>query len=95
MLVLDFYQDKDMSVSGRTCNVLEAVMLNANRDHISTSFLGDQDAIARDLFGTMVTVTRSKFAIDYCRNKGLGYDEREYCNVLEESNAKLQKLMKQ
>lgn len=95
MLILDFYQDENTVILGKTCSVLEVVMLNANRDHISSSSLGDLDTLARDLFATMVTVTRSEFAATYCQDKGLTQDAREYQRVVEESRSKLKELMKQ
>jgi hypothetical protein len=93
MLVLDMYEEKHTEFD-QPCDVIEVVMLNANRDHISTSFLGDQDTLARDMFAAMVTVTRSEFAIEYCQNRGLKEDEREYQNILQESSEKLQTLLR-
>ena len=40
MQVLHMYKDEH-ELLGQPCDVVEAVMLNANRDHISTSLLGD------------------------------------------------------
>ena len=94
MLILDMYEDEHIKLE-QPCNVVEVVMLNANRDHISTSFLGDQDTLARDMFAAMVTVTRSEFAKEYCQKKGLKEDEKEYQKILEESREKLQKLLKE
>ncbi|KAL4238746.1 hypothetical protein ACF0H5_003454 [Mactra antiquata] len=93
-LILDMYEDTSEQFN-QPCHVLEAVMLNANRDHISTSFLGDLDALARDMFGTMVNVTRSEFALKYCQEKGLKADENEYKSILESSIPKLKNLMEQ
>lgn len=95
MLILDFYQDENTVILGQTCSVLEVVMLNANRDHISSSSLGDLDTLARDLFATMVTVTRSEFATKYCEDKGLTQDAIEYQRIVEENRSKLKELMKQ
>lgn len=93
MLILDMYEDENTILS-QPCHVLEAVMLNANRDHISTSFLGDLDTLARDMFAAMVTVTRSEFAARYCEEKGLERDENEYRNILQENCEKLHDLLK-
>lgn len=93
MLILDMYED-DHDILGQPCHVLEAVMLNANRDHISTSLLGDLDTLARDMFAAMVTVTRSEFSLKYCQEKGLKQDEKEYRKILQESNGKLQDLLR-
>ncbi|XP_045175691.2 uncharacterized protein LOC123536534 [Mercenaria mercenaria] len=94
MLILDMYED-ELDILGKPCNILEAVMLNANRDHISTSFLGDLDTLARDMFAAMVTVTRSEFALKFCQEKGLGTDENEYRTILQESSEKLRNLLKE
>lgn len=88
------YEDENEKFE-QPCYVLEAVMLNANRDHISTSFLGDLDSLARDMFGTMVSVTRSEFAMKFCQDKGLFDDGNEYRDILDESTNKLQSLLKQ
>lgn len=72
--------------------ILEMVMLNTNRDHISTMQLGEQSDPARILFGTMVAITRSEFAADFCRNKKLKDDEVEYRKVIEEKKSKLKEL---
>lgn len=90
--VLDFYKT-DEDIMGKPCNVLEVVMLNSNRDHIITAHLGDQDAAARDMFGTMVTVTRSEYALNYCESKGLSEDADEYRTILGASKEKLDRIM--
>ena len=92
-LVLDFYKDDEL-IDGKPCNILEIVMLNANRDHISTAHLGDKDAAARDMFGTMVTVTRSEYAVKYCERRELVDDADEYRKILNDSKEKLDRLMK-
>ena len=92
MQVLHVYRDEG-DLLGQPCDVLEMVMLNSNRDHISTSQLGDQDDLARAMFGTMVGVTRCEFAIDYCERKGLEDDAAEYRKILDDSLVKLEDLM--
>ena len=92
LLILDMYEEEHF-LDDRPCNILEAVMLNANRDHISTSFLGEQDGMAREMFGCMVAVTRSEYAAKYCTEKGLLDDAEEYKKILAESELKLQQLM--
>ena len=89
----DFYKDDEL-IDGKPCNILEIVMLNANRDHISTAHLGDKDAAARDMFGTMVTVTRSEYAVKYCERMELVDDADEYRKILNDSKEKLDRLMK-
>ncbi|KAH3854273.1 uncharacterized protein LOC127870716 [Dreissena polymorpha] len=94
-LILDMYRDETMKIAGQAPFVVEAVMLNANRDHISTSTcLGEDDALARDLFAAMVTETRSEFAAAYCLRKGLSVDQEEYTNIAKASKEKLNELMK-
>ena len=92
MQVLHVYRDEG-DLFGQPCDVLEMVMLNSNRDHISTSQLGDQDDLARAMFGTMVGVTRCEYAIDYCKGKGLEDDAAVYQQILDQSLAKLKDLM--
>ncbi|WAR20482.1 hypothetical protein MAR_002320 [Mya arenaria] len=89
MVILNFYEDENMRLLGQPCNVVEAVMLNANRDHISTSHLGDLDARARDIFGAMVSVTRNEYAREYCKKNGLVDDAHEYTKAFEDSITKL------
>lgn len=95
MLILDFFEDEHITLLNKTCSILEVVMLNANRDHISTSSLGDLDALARDTFSAMVTVSRSEFAVGYYREKGMKQEEEAYRYILEETKAKLEYFMKQ
>ncbi|XP_031560403.1 uncharacterized protein LOC116296517 [Actinia tenebrosa] len=90
--VLDFYDGE--VIENQTCKVLEMVMLNTNRDHISTMQLGQDSALARQLFGNMVAATRCKFAIKYYEDKGLHRDVEEYKKLLTEKLDKLKELMK-
>ena len=81
-------------IEGRKCRILEMVMLNSNRDHLSTStLLGEGDADARVLFGTMVGCTRNKFILNYCKANGLNEDATQYERLLNEGLDKLQKIM--
>ena len=77
-------------VSGRRTHVLEAVMLNTNRDHLtSVQLQGEQETVARRLFATMVTVTRCQFCVQYCRQNELPDDAAEYQRLLEEKRQEL------
>ena len=42
--------------------VIECVMVNANRDHISTSFLGERADTARQMFASINKNARNSFA---------------------------------
>lgn len=90
--VLRIYDSKKKRGITKRMRILEMVMLNTNRDHISTMQLGEQSDPARILFGTMVAITRSEFAADFCRNKNLKDDEVEYRKVIEEKKSKLKEL---
>lgn len=90
--VLDFYDGE--VIENQTCKVLEMVMLNTNRDHISTMQLGEDSAPARQLFGNMVAATRCKFAIKYYQEKELYSEAEKYDNLLTEKLDKLKELMK-
>lgn len=92
-LILDVFED-DNEIEGYTCSILEAVMITSNRDHITTSVIGDLDSLARDMYAAMVTVTRSEFAIDYYQMRGMKSDELEYRRILEDSSVRLQRYMK-
>lgn len=89
--VLDFYDGH--VIRNQTCKVLEMVILNSNRDHISTMQLGQESAPARQLFGNMVAASRCKFAIRYYEEKGLENDAEDYKNLLKEKLDKLEELM--
>ena len=45
-------------IEGLPTYELHAVMLNSNRDHVSTYELGDQDAPARELFGKLIAAEK-------------------------------------
>lgn len=92
-LILDVFEDEN-EIEGHVCSVLEAVMVNSNRDHITTSVVGDIDNLSRDMYAAMVTVTRSEFAVKYYHEKGMKGEELEYKQVLEESRSKVESFMK-
>lgn len=74
--------------------ILEMVMVNANRDHISTMQLGDQSDIARRIFGIMVAVTRIEFALQFCKENKMKVDERAYSALLQEKEKELDDLLR-
>lgn len=93
MVVMDMYTDELIKIYDKPCTVVESVMLNANRDHISTSHLGEEDALARDMFAAMVAVTRNEFVMKFYRSRGLTEEEQEYSRLLQESTARLSALV--
>nr|KAG5697798.1 hypothetical protein BaRGS_016060 [Batillaria attramentaria] len=82
-------------IAGRGSHVLEMVMLNSNRDHVTSVRLGEREAEARQLFGTMVGVTRCEFCVNYCRERGLVDDERDYGAMLAQKREQLTAMMSQ
>ena len=93
-----FYQTLnvyDRKIDEIDFRVLELVMLNTNRDHLSTSTLlgEEEDAEARALFGTMIGVTRNRFIVEYCKKNELLDDLEKYDILLREGQEKLKKLM--
>lgn len=90
-LILDIYEDQHEYI-GRPCSVLEALVITSNRDHITTSQHGDEDDLAREMYGTMVTVARSEYVVEFCKKKGLKMDELEYQNTLDKAREKLDSL---
>lgn len=74
-------------------NVFEMVMVNSNRDHISTIQLGESSGVAREVFGLLNSVTRCEFAIDFCSKVGLTGDETLYRSMLTTDLQKLQTLL--
>ena len=76
--VLQLHEGGEL-LSGRPSEVLEMVMLSPNRDHLTSVQLQEQqEAAARKLFGTMVTVTRCQFCVFYSRGHELVEDERSW-----------------
>ncbi|KAH3844505.1 uncharacterized protein LOC127872824 [Dreissena polymorpha] len=90
-LILDIYDD-EKDLVGVPCSVLEALVITSNRDHITTSQPGPDDDLARDMYGAMVIVTRSEYAVQYCRSKGLHRDESDFQDILENARIQLDKL---
>jgi hypothetical protein len=60
-------------------HIVEAVMLTANRDHISSVALGDVDAQqARQVFRTLVAMQRATSCAERAEQYGLSADARSY-----------------
>ena len=91
--MLQLQEDGEL-LSGRPSEVLEMVTLNTNRDHLTSVQLQEQqEAAARRLFGTVVTVTRCQFRVFYCRDHGLVEDEAEDQRLLGEKREELAAMM--
>lgn len=90
---INFY---DKRIGNIDFKILELVMLNSNRDHLSTpTFMTeDENKLARTLFGTMVGVTRNRFIVNYCKGNNMLGDCEEYQKMLNEGEEKLKQLMK-
>jgi hypothetical protein len=72
--------------------VLDGLMLQANRDHISTYRLGVKDALARQFFGAIAKVTRCTHAQKFCRDNHLVSDADGYELLLRGANTELDKI---
>lgn len=69
-------------------HIIEAVMLNSNRDHISAiaSNTGE-DRRARDLFRALVNIHRSAICAERVKEYGLSADAASYKSVISENRA--------
>ncbi|MTJ32487.1 hypothetical protein FJR37_23490 [Aphanizomenon sp. UHCC 0183] len=89
--VINFYQEG--MIEEKPLSVIEVVMLNSNRDHPSTAELGENDSLARNIFGNIVGIRRNKFCLDYCKVNALEDDANAYYKKLEENNRQFEKLI--
>lgn len=78
--IIRLYRDSEAGLPG--LNVIEAVMLNSNRDHITAiaSNTGD-DRAARDMFRAVVTICRSSLCADRAGAAGLPADAESYLGL--------------
>ena len=82
------------NVDGIDFKVLDLVMLNTNRDHLSNPIrLGVLDDEARVLFGNMVGFNRNKFIVNYCQENNLIEDLGFYEKALSNNEKKLKELI--
>jgi hypothetical protein len=83
----------DAAPDHRPMHIIEAVMLNSNRDHVTTIASDEgEDRQARDLFRTIVTLHRAGLCLDYARKRGSGADAAVYRSQLDRSRAELDRL---
>src|ERR1039457_6196299 len=75
-------------------HVIEALMLNSNRDHISAiaSNIG-QDRRSRDLFRTLITIERSAICAQHAERCGRSADADSYHEMVRKNRAALPALM--
>jgi len=88
--VLNFYEHE--MVGEKLLYVLEVVMLNSNRDHPNNQDLGSKTGLARSVFGSVVSIGRCRFCLEYCKRNGFVDDTIAYCSKLQEDEQKLKKL---
>jgi len=88
--VLNFYEHG--TVKEKLLYMLEVVMLNSNRDHPTNQDFGSKTGLARSVFGTVVSIGRCQFCLDYCQKNGFVDDAMAYCSKLEEDKQKLKRL---
>ncbi len=81
---------------GEPVTVLDAVVVNTNRDHLSTAHLGEEDADARVLFGTLVALTRYEYIVEFLRaqtkSNTIMADLVEYRQALQDTENKLRSI---
>jgi hypothetical protein len=76
--LLRLHEDHRYGADKPLC-IVEAVMLTANRDHISSVYLSDADAQrARQLFRTLVTMQRVTVCAERAQQYGLSADAKAY-----------------
>ena len=88
--VLNFYEHE--MIRETPLYMLEVVMLNSNRDHPNNQDFGSKTGLARSIFGTVVSIGRCRFCLDYCKRNGFMDDTIAYQRKLEEDEQKLKKL---
>lgn len=88
--VLNFY--KQGMVDEKPLYILEVVMLNSNRDHPSNAELGSNADVAQSIFRNIVSISRNRFCLEYCKRHGLVDDAVEYNKRIAEDKQKLNKL---
>jgi hypothetical protein len=77
-----------------TMLVVQSVMVNANRDHISSVDKANNSDDARNMFRLMAEIARDKFAVTYCHEKGLNNDEKSFAVALHDAQQELDQLVK-
>jgi hypothetical protein len=79
--ILRVYRDED-SLHGEPLHVVQAVMLNSNRDHVTTIATDTgEDKRMRDIFRAMATATRSARCAEHAETYGLTADADHYRNA--------------
>ena len=76
-----------------TMLVVRSVMVNANRDHISSVDEANNSDDARNMFRLMAEIARDKFAVAYCQEKGLTDDEESFAVALHDAQQELHQLV--
>lgn len=88
--VLNFY--KQGMIDEKPLYVLELMMLNSNRDHPSNAELGENADLAQSVFRNIISISRNRFCLEYCKRHGLVDDAVEYNKRIAEDKQKLNKL---
>ncbi|MEV3987347.1 hypothetical protein AB0J57_00400 [Streptomyces sp. NPDC049837] len=72
-------------------HTIEAIMLNSNRDHVSTVASDEgEDRRARDMFRSLVTVRRATWCERYAHDHGMSEDAAAYRRLLVEAMTALE-----
>ncbi|MFA7768828.1 hypothetical protein [Streptomyces sp. NRRL S-448] len=82
---------EDVGPGADRAHIVEAIMLNSNRDHVST-VASDQgeDRSAREMFRALVTIRRATWCQSYAQENGMPGDAIAYRALLSESKAALE-----
>ncbi len=78
-----------------TMLVVRSVMVNANRDYLSSVDEANNSDDARNMFRFMAEIARDKFAVAYCHEKdqGLTDDEKSFAAALHDAKHELDQLV--
>jgi hypothetical protein len=75
--------------------VIEVLMLNSNRDHISSVFLDDSEAdSARNLFRALVQTERATLCAQLAEEYGLSADAKAYASIRVQEEASVDRLLR-
>lgn len=91
--ILGMTEDSAASPGRGPIHTIEAVMLNSNRDHVTTIASDEgEDRRARDLFRTVVTMHRAGLCLDYARTRGFDADADVYRTQLDRNRGEFDRL---
>jgi uncharacterized protein YeeX (DUF496 family) len=91
--IVHIYRDED-SLRGEPLHVVQAIMLNSNRDHVTAVATNTgEDERMRNIFRFMAMASRSTRCAEHAENYGLAADSGYYRNAAEHAYADFSALM--